>query len=389
MNKKTKTSTKGITLIALVITIIVMLILVAVTISMAVNGGLFDYASKATKDTKSEINREKKLADLQSGMSTDDLIEYFTTEPDIHSWTREGDTFTCSHCNASYTMGDVVDYSPTTATTLTVSGQDRGVSEGITAGKLTAGDFGTGGSQALSQEPSREPSQEPSEDKLTWIVFGLDKNGSLLITTQTPTVGTLTLYGKKAYVNGPSIMNNVCEKLYSNSTYGKARSITIEDVNLAVNWEDTRGMVSPVSGDPYKVNKGTKFGDVEETTGDGKMKAADWDAIKNNNQTPETGKSLTDYEINGYYYKVARVEGATALEYNTILAGDNPYWLASRGVGANSFGGYARFGPGAALGGNAGSYGGLFGSDGLGDFGGFGLRPVVSLKSELPNKVNP
>lgn len=54
-------SQKGITLIALVITIIVMLILVAVSITMAVNGGLFNYAGKATQDTQNAINDEKDL----------------------------------------------------------------------------------------------------------------------------------------------------------------------------------------------------------------------------------------------------------------------------------------------------------------------------------------
>ena len=53
---------KGITLIALVITIIVMLILVGVTISMAVNGGLFDYAGKAVGETKNVLNAEQELA---------------------------------------------------------------------------------------------------------------------------------------------------------------------------------------------------------------------------------------------------------------------------------------------------------------------------------------
>ena len=43
---------KGITLVALIITIIVMLILVAVTISVALNGGLFDNARAARKETK-------------------------------------------------------------------------------------------------------------------------------------------------------------------------------------------------------------------------------------------------------------------------------------------------------------------------------------------------
>ena len=53
-------SQKGITLIALVITIIVMLILVGVTITMAVNGGLFNYAGKAAKETSRVDCRQKQ-----------------------------------------------------------------------------------------------------------------------------------------------------------------------------------------------------------------------------------------------------------------------------------------------------------------------------------------
>ena len=49
---------KGITLVALIITIIVMLILVAVTISVALNGGLFDKARTARRDTKGAQVRE-------------------------------------------------------------------------------------------------------------------------------------------------------------------------------------------------------------------------------------------------------------------------------------------------------------------------------------------
>ena len=64
MNRKQeKHTSKGITLIALVITIIVMLILVAVTISMAINGGLFEKAGKATGDTKNAMDAEQQLAD--------------------------------------------------------------------------------------------------------------------------------------------------------------------------------------------------------------------------------------------------------------------------------------------------------------------------------------
>ena len=54
---------KGITLIALVITIIVMLILVGVSVTVALNGGLFNTAKKAKTDTQGAISAEQKLDD--------------------------------------------------------------------------------------------------------------------------------------------------------------------------------------------------------------------------------------------------------------------------------------------------------------------------------------
>lgn len=54
---------KGITLVALIITIIVMLILVAVTISVALQGGLFDNARRANSKTiEAQIKEAMVLA---------------------------------------------------------------------------------------------------------------------------------------------------------------------------------------------------------------------------------------------------------------------------------------------------------------------------------------
>ena len=78
-SKQEKNTSKGITLIALVITIIVMLILVAVTIQIAVNGGLFDYAGRATGDTKNEIEAEQQLANGRvkiAGIWYDSIDDY-------------------------------------------------------------------------------------------------------------------------------------------------------------------------------------------------------------------------------------------------------------------------------------------------------------------------
>lgn len=81
-------SQKGITLIALVITIIVMLILVAVTITMAVNGGLFNYAKEAGTKTNGATANEQKLGNgtvTVNGVSENregsinDVVNFYTT----------------------------------------------------------------------------------------------------------------------------------------------------------------------------------------------------------------------------------------------------------------------------------------------------------------------
>ena len=57
-----------------------MLILVSVTISMAVNGGLFNYAGKAAKDTEEAKQDELDWLNLGNNLSTDQLIAKFTTD---------------------------------------------------------------------------------------------------------------------------------------------------------------------------------------------------------------------------------------------------------------------------------------------------------------------
>ncbi len=67
---------KGITLIALVITIIVMLILVGVTINIAVNGGLFTYAEKASKEIKFQSDDEQ----IQAIYATTQMAKYLNKD---------------------------------------------------------------------------------------------------------------------------------------------------------------------------------------------------------------------------------------------------------------------------------------------------------------------
>ncbi len=70
---------KGITLVALVITIIVMLILVGVSVTVALQGGLFETAKTAASGTNSEREAETNLSSGQvnvDGTVYNNLNEY-------------------------------------------------------------------------------------------------------------------------------------------------------------------------------------------------------------------------------------------------------------------------------------------------------------------------
>lgn len=127
-------SNKGITLIALVITIIVMLILVAVTISMAVNGGLFEYAGKATGETQNAIDAEQSLANGRvnvNGVWYDDIDAYLNNIPsEIQD--EESNTITFTLGSETFT----VEEGTTWETWVTSSNYDSGDWEIAEDGKI-------------------------------------------------------------------------------------------------------------------------------------------------------------------------------------------------------------------------------------------------------------
>ncbi|MBO5413847.1 MAG: hypothetical protein J6A29_06185 [Clostridia bacterium] len=108
MNIRKLTKNNGITLIALIITIIVMLILVAVTISMAINGGLFEKAGEAVGDTKNEINKEQTLANGQitvDGKIYNSIDDYLAGKEAVFSYEETAkDENGILKANATYTV---------------------------------------------------------------------------------------------------------------------------------------------------------------------------------------------------------------------------------------------------------------------------------------------
>ena len=222
---KSKNTNRGITLIALIITIIVMLILVAVTISMAVNGGLFEYAGKAVGETQSALNVEQELSNgkIQVGgkwyASIDDYLE-----GKVLVELPEG-----------LKVGDYVNYTPTTGT-YTVAGGENG--SGFDSNKT----FTT----------------ETGDAALKWRVLSIDETtGKVELIAATENSQYLFLGCEGGYNHGVDILNDLCEALYSNENGAIARSINVEDINekTSYNYEEFTSYLGFIYGDTKRLSE--------------------------------------------------------------------------------------------------------------------------------------
>ena len=377
---------KGITLIALIITIIILLILVGVSINLAIKGDLFGSAEKAVSGTNDKVAQEQTRVDELMGE-----LERVESQNAVHNWqytdsTRAKIRCTCARCKA-FNDGD------STGRTLSI-GQQIGETESKTGStSITSAKSGYSSDQTLKLD----------NEETKWVVFGYEdkdkdgKNEVLLLTTEHPTTNKIYFGGAAAYNNAVDEVNRMCKELYGTN----ARGITIEDVNRALGYTPAGGMY--YLNDTYNTtsNLTTKLKDLGDM----------WTAIKNNNDTNNSGKyydpnhpegisdngaALGEYELNGYFYAidstvgtptgVPQVSSEISATAKAMIFGSSKknygYWLASRGVDAGSD--YAVFGPGFVVNGYADScYGSV---DSSGNAFGYGLcfRPLVSLTSEIP-----
>lgn len=302
-----------------------------------------------------------------------------------HDWhyidetTRAQIRCTCSKCVA-FDDGD------STGRTLSI-GQQIGETETKTAStSITAAKSGYTSDQTLTL----------NAEETKWVVFGYEDkdndglNEVLLLTTEHPRTNKIAFQGAAAYNNVVEEINRMCKELYGTN----ARGMTIEDVNRVLGYTPAGGMYNLNSKWNTTGNLTTKLKDLGDM----------WTAIKNNNNNVtdysgkyydpshpkginDNGATLGEYVLDGYWYDVDDVSSNTSIVAKAMIFGSSEtnygYWLASRGVIAYSD--YASFVPGRVFGGVAGSYGGSFSSNGVaeGD-GGYYLRPLVSLTSEIP-----
>lgn len=377
---------RGITLIALIITIIILLILVGVSINLAIKGDLFGSAEKAVSGTNDKVAQEQTRVDELMGE-----LERVESQNAVHNWqytdsTRARIRCTCTRCKA-FNDGD------STGRTLSI-GQQIGETESKTAStSITSVKSGRDSDQTLSL----------NGEETKWVVFGYEDkdndglNEVLLLTTEHPTTNKIYFYGAAAYNNAVDEVNRMCKELYGTN----ARGMTIEDVNRALGYTPAGGMYYLNSQNNTTGNLTTKLKDL------GNMWTAITDHNTNNNSgvfydpshpegISDSGAVLGEYELNGYWYVidstvsaqagVPQVSSEISATAKAMIFGSSKtnygYWLASRGVDASS--NYADFGPGNVISGRAVSFTYLFNSYGYANSNEFGLRPLVSLTSEIP-----
>ena len=396
---------KGITLIALILTIVIMLILLAVGASYIINDNLIGRADNTVKAANNKINQQQTIVD--------DLMGELNKSTAAHDWqytdeTRVAIKCVCDDCKEAANstegrilyIGQQIMYTSTGTGSSSISEEKSGIAQAKTDGQSWATSYGV---QTVNI----------ASDDTKWVVLGAESsngndgtNETLLLTTQTPTTEKIKMYGYQPYNHAVDEINRMCKEIYG----AEARGMTIEDVNACVQYTAPAGMCAKNNSGTivyYTVPEGTKISDLGSSYGN------IWTDIQNNARvidgtkkyfTPSCPEGTTDASVlgniivDGYSYVVDSTVGApegipvlpdsTTSATKKLIFGDSKnygYWLASRGVGADSD--YAGFGPGTVYGGYAYSCFVLFDSDGLSSYYELPLRCVVSLRSDIPAAV--
>ena len=372
--KKLKKGNEGITLVALVVTIVVLLILAGISLNLVLGqNGIISRAQDARNQTaEGKTNTEKAVNALT------DEMEAYVKENEGGSGNNGGNNGGTPADLSKYNIGDEVAY-----TYDVVSG---GYS-------LTAAKSGRSSDQTVVQ----------SSTTLKWKIINKDESkGTIDIVSAEPTSNTVYFRGALGYNNGVYLINDICEKLYSNTAKGiKARSINLEDMEKHLTDAGFTARNAYTNS-----NSGKKYGETKTYTSSKqypKLYASQIGAgITSTSVTkPDIVKTIDPYKESSKGYTTPTAEtsdtagdsGLTVTQtyyyipineanYGAaaaILANSNYFWVASRYVDTYSSNAY--FGLRYASTYMRASY--MFYSDGTTDSDNYRLRPLVSLSSSV------
>ena len=437
-NLKTKAfkSTKGITLIALVVTIIVLLILAGVSIAMLTgNNGILTQGKRAKEETT--VGHEKEAAQMAyAGAKAKKLGEEVTAEDVNEQLTINGEnatatqgtnkiivTFTSGKVYTIDQSGKITQKNPAKKGTLAYMYEKA---EGCTktdgtctdAEHLHIGDYvnlanpeegkvdisatdsgmDNAGLEGITAQ-TFEISKTNNKNQLNWRVLGENENGEIELIAGSPMKSNNTLdskenpylylYGAKAYENGKTILDNICELYKTKDKTGyisSARSVNQKDIDKVVGLNsideiNNVNLATPIGKEynfPDHYTPSSWLNGKTKTLVSGKSEGY---AYTVNSKMDENASSVT---VNDRIFKMLFEN--TEIDFEKPTKGGRRYWLASRSVSSDS--GVAFFCLGMARTNGGVSY--ACGRCMFYSFGdecdyGFAVRPVVSLKSSVTN----
>ena len=245
--KKSLKTSNGITLIALVITIIVLLILAGISISMlSGDNGILQKAT--TAKTQTGIGQEKEIIVLayntvvSNKTSKGDLTAVTDTELDAQlnsdnaGAKAKGNpikvTFNSSKREYTISSKGIITYIGIKNDNTSKKVGDLEVGDYVNYGeKLTVKTY-----QTKPEETGGYPSQTfKTDNQMLWRVMNKKDNGNIEIVAVSNMLGKnyqdedtgLYLQGETGFLNAETILNNMCNELYSNASYGTGRSIRL------------------------------------------------------------------------------------------------------------------------------------------------------------------
>ena len=378
---RTKVKLKGgISLIVLVITIIVMIILAAAIILSLSNSGIIGKANKAKTDSDAASIKEY----ANTLMAEWELMTSAEQE-------ATGCTTNVEYANKKLTEKGYKRELTADGKTVMNEAATAAVKAGIKIGDVVTGYTVTEKSYTTSGEENTAPNNtetDPTKQTvttntdITWKYLGVNANGELEIMAVLSekdeikdTAGKqlkVKLSGKGGYLKGPDMLNTICEKLYSVSGVGTARSMNINDVNNILGYTGPKGTYYDTDYNTVTTAEPLTIGEIESKLG----------TTLSQRKTPD-GKDIAMY-YSDYYEIISKTSTDIKNTANTSLVCNtkNTYWLATPCVRATFGYGFASFDVRGVDSNGVGAYG-LCNSDGRSRGKIAAVRPVVTLSSNV------
>ena len=381
---RTKVKLKsGISLIVLVITIIVMIILAAAIILSLSNSGVISKANKAKTD--SDTANLKEYVNILRAEWELMTAEEQEAKGSFEAYANEK-LAANGYKGAVGTDGEV--YSNLNENAMAAIRAGIKVGDTITGYTVISTTYETSGEENTAPSGSEtDPTKQTvtTNTNITWKYLGVNANGELEIMAVLSEKDAITdtadkqlkvkLSGKGGYLKGPDMLNTICEKLYSVSGVGTARSMNIDDVNNILGYTGEKGAYYDSEyGDYTPTKEAMKIGDIVSQKGESAL---------SNTATPD-GRDINTYYSD--YYTINKTNDVKDMKNpgnrDLVYNAKNTYWLASPCVYAEFVNSFAYFRVRYVYSAYAGAND-IFYSAGNSYFNACAVRPIVTLNSNV------